>query len=458
MVRYATREGGRAPLRKDMSDSRPRHSLWLTLLVGACMPVVLSAQTGSVTGLVWDSIGSEPLSDAAVFLWGTPYRGVSDSEGRFRIDDVPPGEYSLLFFHTRLGEMGVSPGPMPVGIEGARTLNVDLATPSMATVVRSQCLMEDRPEGAGALAGRVFDGDSNVPLSGALVTLSWDVEGQSTPDAASVRSGSEGWYRSCAVPSDRPVLLGVDYIGRQSQRKEYTVPAGGYTETLVPLYSLTPSRVSGHLVDATSEESIEGAEAWLRGTAFRTLSDSRGNFRFENVPPGTYMMMTDHLAYGTKMDTLVVPEAMRLAVDMRLDDRPIEIAPLTVTVEAPPVEMARIRGGIVVTRQEIDRVRQTSRDASDILRSLHLPGVIVRHQSNGTICVGYITGQVKMNQTGCVEMMIYINDVRATDSDLALRLPPDAVERMVIYKPLEAGNLFGLGGGNGVWVIYTRGN
>ena len=63
-----------------------------------------------------------------------------------------------------------------------------------------------------------------------------------------------------------------------------------------------------------------------------------------------------------------------------------------------------------------------------------------------------------MNQTGCVEMMIYVNDVRATDPDLALRLPPESIERMVIYKPVEAGNLFGLGGGNGVWAIYTRGN
>jgi hypothetical protein len=37
-------------------------------------------------------------------------------------------------------------------------------------------------------------------------------------------------------------------------------------------------------------------------------------------------------------------------------------------------------------------------------------------------------------------------------------LPPDAIDRIVIYKPVEAGNLFGLGAGNGVIVIYTKGN
>jgi hypothetical protein len=170
------------------------------------------------------------------------------------------------------------------------------------------------------------------------------------------------------------------------------------------------------------------------------------------------MLLAEHIAYGRKMDTLRVPDGVRLDVEMMLDTRAIPIAPLTVTVRDYRPISAGMAGGIVITREQIDRVRQASRDASDVIRSLHVPGVLVRHQSNGTICVGYSTGQVKMNQTGCVEMMIYVNDVRATDPDLALRLPPDAIERMVIYKPIEAGNLFGLGGGNGVWMIYTRGN
>jgi len=63
-----------------------------------------------------------------------------------------------------------------------------------------------------------------------------------------------------------------------------------------------------------------------------------------------------------------------------------------------------------------------------------------------------------MNRAGCVGMLIFINDVRATDANMALRLPPDAIERMVVYKPVDAGTLFGLGAANGVWMIYTRGN
>jgi len=182
------------------------------------------------------------------------------------------------------------------------------------------------------------------------------------------------------------------------------------------------------------------------------------NFAVTDIPPGTYMLMTDHLVYGSKMDTLDVPSGQRLTVDMRMDSRPIAIAPITVTVDAREPISVRMSSGYVVTAEQIEKVRQRARDASDILRSLNVPGVIVRHRSNGTICVGYVSGQVAMNQTGCVEMLIYLNDVRTTNPDHALRLPPEAIERMVIYKPVDAGNLFGLGGGNGVWMIYTRGN
>lgn len=416
------------------------------------------AQTGSVEGVVHDSLSSAPLTDAAVFLWETSYRAETDEEGRFRIEDVPAGEYSILFFHRRLGEMGLSAGPQAITVASGQATEIDLATPSRRTVTQSQCLMDGASPGGGVIAGHVTDAASEMSLGGASVTLSWHPEGSSTPSRIDVETGMDGWYHVCDAPVDQALLVSADFYGRQGRRHEVAVPSGRFVEASVALTELRPSRLTGRLIDRDTGDGVEGAETWIRGTFHRALTDSRGRFSFEQVPAGTYMLMTDHLAYGTKMDTLAVPDGQRLEVEMILDDRPIEIAPLTVAVEAPPVEMARRRGGIVVTRDEIDEVRQRSRDASDILRSLHVPGVLVRHSSNGTVCVGYITGQVKMNQSGCVGMLIYINDVRATDPQLALRLPPEAIERMVLYKPVDAGNLFGLGGGNGVWMIYTRGN
>jgi hypothetical protein len=436
--------------------SRLRITMVAALLAWA--PQVASAQSGVVFGTVYDSIANEPLPDAAVFLWETSYSAETDSQGRFRIEDVPAGDYSILFFHTQLGERGISAGPQAISVRAGVDRQVDLGTPSLATLVRTECLMEERSEGAGAVTGKVVDSESTMALGGARVMLSWQEEGVPVPKWVEVATDQEGWYRSCDVPVGLPLLLSVDFYGRQGRRREVTIGEDGFLEAGAQLFETRPMQVSGRLLDRDSGASVEGAETWLRGTGFRTLTRSNGEFSFDEVPAGTYMLMTDHLAYGTKMDTLFVPDGTDLRVEMLLDNRPIEIAPLTVVTAAPPVEMARRRGGIVITRDEIDEVRQRSRDASDIIRSLNVPGVLVRHNSNGTICVGYSTGQVKMNQDGCVGMLIFINDVRATDATMALQMPTDAIERMVLYKPVDAGNLFGLGAGDGVWMIYTRGN
>lgn len=432
----------------------------LAVTVAITIPgTAVQGQAGDVVGVVFDSIAEAPLVDAAVFLWETPYRGVTDGEGRFRIEGVPPGDYDILFFHTRLGEMGISPGPRPISVDGdgGRT-EVTLGTPSMRTVIASGCVMEETPPGTGIVAGWVRDGDSDLRLGGSAIELSWEVAGSPTPERLHLRTRAGGWYYSCAAPANVPLLASASFYAREGLRREVVVEEGGFTEATFTLFPTRTSEVTGRLVDAGTDRPVEGAAVWLRGTDARTITNDRGRFDLGGVLPGSYMLFADHLAYGTKMDTLVVPGGSRLTVDMRLDTRPVEIAPVTVTVDAQEPVSAGMVGGIRVTREEIDAVRQRSRDASDILRALHLPGVLVRHRSNGTICVGYITGQVKMNQTGCVEMLIYLNDVRATSPDMALRLPPESIERMTIYKPIEAGNLFGLGGGNGVWMIYTRGN
>ncbi len=108
-------------------------------------PQGASAQSGIVFGTVYDSIANEPLPDAAVFLWETPYSAETDSQGRFRIEDVPAGDYSILFFHTRLGERGISTGSRAIPVRAGVDQQLDLGTPSLATLVLSPSLIAGRP-------------------------------------------------------------------------------------------------------------------------------------------------------------------------------------------------------------------------------------------------------------------------------------------------------------------------
>jgi hypothetical protein len=422
-------------------------------------PGAVAAQTAVVTGSVYDSIDGEPLVDAAVFLWETPYQATTDESGHFRIEGVPPGDYSILFFHTRLGEMGISPGPRPIIVSAdGRETEIDLAIPSMRTVISSQCLFEQRAPGTGILTGWVRDGASDVRLGGTTIVLSWEPRGAKRAEQLELQTGLEGWYHTCEAPAGVPLLGSVSFFGREAPRREFIVPENGFAEASFSVEPNRGSTVGGRLVDAVTGEAVEAAEVWLRGTNEHRLTDRRGGFSLEEVPAGQYMLMAEHFEYGTKMDTLDVPSGQRLSVEMRLDTRPIPIAPLTVEVEGFEPLSVRMAGGVVISKEQIDDVRQRARDAADIMRSLHLPGVFVRQMSDGTLCIGSTAGQVRMFDNGCAPMVIFINDVRATSPELALRLPPESIERMVFYKPVEAGNLFGLGGGNGVWLIYTRGN
>jgi plastocyanin len=50
-----------------------------------------------------------------------PYYAISDAQGRFRFDNLPPGTYTLNLWHERLGtatrKVNVTEGPTPVTIE-----------------------------------------------------------------------------------------------------------------------------------------------------------------------------------------------------------------------------------------------------------------------------------------------------------------------------------------------------
>jgi TonB-dependent receptor len=55
-----------------------------------------SARPGTVAGQVLDKTQGEPLAAAELQLEGTLHRGTTDQNGRYRIPDVPPGDYTLV--------------------------------------------------------------------------------------------------------------------------------------------------------------------------------------------------------------------------------------------------------------------------------------------------------------------------------------------------------------------------
>lgn len=67
----------------------------LTALAALAAGFFFQAGQGEISGVVLDGAGGEPLARVRVELADTPYRTVTDAQGRFTVSGIPPGEYEL---------------------------------------------------------------------------------------------------------------------------------------------------------------------------------------------------------------------------------------------------------------------------------------------------------------------------------------------------------------------------
>jgi hypothetical protein len=58
--------------------------------------LIWASEFGSIEGRIVDSTTRQPVSDATIELSGSPRHARSDADGRFRIDSILPGEYTLM--------------------------------------------------------------------------------------------------------------------------------------------------------------------------------------------------------------------------------------------------------------------------------------------------------------------------------------------------------------------------
>jgi len=419
-------------------------------------PVEHSVPTGTVEGVVFDSIGGAPLGGGDVFLWNTSYQVTTDEDGAFVIDDVPPGEYSAVFYHPRLMRLGISTGSSTVEVAADETTTLRLTTPSMVTVQQTHCALEgERTEGQGMATGQVRDPDTGVALPGAQVILTWtDAQGEDVHKITS-ETDSEGWYRVCSVPLNRVVGARARFFHRRGPHREFQISDGKNARVDIMVAQVQPSDVTGKVLESETSEPVRDAEVRLLGTSYRGTTNKSGRFRFEDLSPGLYTVEIKHLAYGTRTEKVRIGDGVDVQMEIPVSMEPVEVDPIVVAAESRPVERAISKGGTLISREEVDRVRHRSRDA-DIIRAQAEKGIVVkRHQ--GGLCVGFMPGQARMiRNNNCQPADLYVDDVRMTVPEIAMDIPAEAVDRIILFRPIQSGNLFGMGSGNGVIQIYTR--
>jgi hypothetical protein len=316
-----------------------REGVVAEVLAGSGYPVH-RALSAALHGVVFDSTRALPLAGATVFLAGTDYNTRTDAEGRFQIEELPEGTYSLEFLHPRLDSLGISSPTYSVTLIHGRTSNVTPAIPSPGSILLAQCTSDARAggEGAGVLHGVVWNASSGVPLPDARVLLSWDAsattEGRNQIEA---RTDMEGRYRVCGVPMATSFQAQADFRGRVSDRTELrlqednTLPYDFQIRVYTTVgqiiggptlgASRQPVRVVGRLLDAETAELIVGAQIRLIGTnhqSRRSRTDRKGHFVFADVIPHLYSLEISHPHYDTHAQRIAVGSGGDIELEFRL--------------------------------------------------------------------------------------------------------------------------------------------
>ena len=141
------------------------------------------------------------------------------------------------------------------------------------------------------------------------------------------------------------------------------------------------------------------------GAPLDTITDAQGRFRFPSLSPGSYSLKAELAGYGSAMRGGVTVNIGRNA-DVAMALNPSVSETITVTAEAPLLDVRRTGTGATVTKAELDEV-PTARDPWVIMQQV--PGVLIDRiniggnesgQQSSMVSKGVTTDQVTYSVDG----------------------------------------------------------
>jgi len=445
-------------------------------------PANAGAPVSGAVGVVGDSIHGGPLVGAVISIVGTDRKGTTDSTGRFRIDSIPPGNYKLTMSHPLLDSLGVAIATNEVAFPAGRYALIALATPSPTTIVNTFCPPEKQRTGPGAVIGRVSDADTDVPSTGAKVSMAWSrmmvgkdigvhqilLQRESIVDA-------NGAYRICGIPAGTKSAVRATYKGLATA----DIPVN-FSEGVIQLVSLhtalpdtappppvidsAPSTTApapatkaapvapkpavvglrtGHAmltgrVVNVADRPLAGADVTVFGAASKTVTDSSGNFFLRNLPSGTQTLIVRKVAYAPTTQPVDLTTKATLTAKVILPQAPPSLP--TVKVEATGAakglaqvgyDRRRKMGlGHFMNRDEIESKIPTY--MTDIFTTT--PGIRVDYSSGQPV----LTGTRGTTGNGCVNYVIDGSPYsEATPGDLNDFMHPNEVEAVEVYSDVD---------------------
>lgn len=290
-----------------------------------------------VTGVVYDSVAHVGLAGALVQLVATSSAGapvrlgtLSDSAGRFVFPSVERGRFVVGFFHPKLDSLGVEAPLAQVEISGEANVAIDLAVPSIATVLHRACGPGATRDSSGAMVGFVRGAATGMAVGGAAVRARWSEITIDARDGARLRvreslahAGDDGWFVMCRVPAGGLVLVSA---GDSGATLEVNVPTDGLL--VRDLYVPAPAPAAGTIrgtVRDPYDAPIGGVRIRLWGAVRETRSNAQGEFVLAGLPTGTRMLELRAIGFAPRRELVDVRTHRDVVVDLPLEEFPTTI-------------------------------------------------------------------------------------------------------------------------------------
>lgn len=213
----------------------------------------------------------------------------------------------------------------------------------------------------------VFDSNTRLPLTGALVTASWRAPAQRT---TTTRTDSTGRAALC-IPEQHNVTI-------RSAYRDHNTPApiilaanrSGSTHTA--FIDVPGVLVRGRVLDQQTNSPVPQVSVRMGNTRLSALTDTDGRFQFLRIPVGDYDLRADHIAYAGSSTRLNLRDDDVDAL-VWLAPAAIPLQPIVVTAFSRRLEHVGFyerqkRGvGTFISRKQIDAMNV--HNASDLLRA-----------------------------------------------------------------------------------------
>ena len=455
----------------------------LAALAATASPLRAQRGTARIEGEVLDSMHARPLAAAIVLvtrlapepaLW---FSAVTDVRGRFRLDTLPAGRYSVVLAHPLLDSLELTlPAPEVDLPEGGR-VQVGLALPSAATLRRLACPSVTLPQGTGVLMGQVADADTEQPLTDAVVVVSWTdlvvdratLRAEQAQLTEGVRTGALGLFRLCGVPTDTWLAVQVQREGRAgsvlqimvsdtvsvatfnlsfsvaASRPVATSDSAAQADTVAPRLLAGTAELSGRVI-GESGLPLAGAQLRVLETASGTRADSAGRFMLSALPAGTQILEAKRVGYRIVQQPVQLRAGRRVEVEVRLA-RIVSLDSIRVVAQRGRYREfeRRRRNGYGRYLAEDDIARRNPLDVSDLIREL--PGFRVLGSGYDARVVSSRGGS-----TSCRGANVVIDGMQKQDINW---LRPQDVGAIEVYAGM-AGAPIQYDSRCGVIVIWTK--